>query len=109
MRVIGSSFRKKVVETIAICTLLFAGTAQPGCAVDKTKWMDLKREGQRLEMDRAYPSAERYYKLAMEAARFLSKELQRAHRDFVSHRKNLCHAGQILGSGGLLQTTRAVG
>lgn len=70
---IGSSSRKKVVETIAICTLLFAGTAQPGCAVDKTKWMDLKREGQRLEMDGAYPSAERYYKLAMEAARAFPK------------------------------------
>ncbi len=69
----GSSFWKKVVETIAICTFLLAGTAQPCRAVDKTKWMDLKREGQRLEMERAYPSAERYYKQAMEVSRSFPK------------------------------------
>lgn len=42
---------------------------QPAQSFDKTKWMDLKREGQRLEVAESYRTAEKFYRQALEMAR----------------------------------------
>lgn len=69
----NSSVVRNIIQEFALVGFLLVGFAQPGFCVDKTKWMDLRREGQRLELDRAYPSAERYYLQMMHVARTFPK------------------------------------
>ncbi|MDZ4836070.1 MAG: tetratricopeptide repeat protein [Candidatus Melainabacteria bacterium] len=40
--------------------------AAPAFSFDKTKWMDVKREGQRLEVSGHYATAEKYFRQAMQ-------------------------------------------
>lgn len=66
-------FGPRVIHALTICAFLQFITVHSGECIDKTKWMDLKREGQRLEIEGAYPAAEKYYKQSMEVARSFPK------------------------------------
>ncbi len=46
----------------------------PAMSVDKYKWDDAKREGERLELSGAYQMAQRYYRHALDCARDLPPE-----------------------------------
>jgi len=59
-----------MLVAMSVLVLTFAA---PAFGADKTKWMDLKREGQRLEMAGNHKAAERYYKLCLEVARGFPK------------------------------------
>lgn len=58
-------------SVLAVCLLTFC--VQPAFCVDKTKWMDVKREGQKLEVAGHYAMAEKYYRQSMKLARDFPK------------------------------------
>jgi tetratricopeptide (TPR) repeat protein len=70
-----SRFSKTIdwCRVIVLSAFLLIGLSEPAWSIDKTKWMDLKREGQRLELERAYPAAEKFYRQSMEVARSFPK------------------------------------
>ncbi|MBX9668200.1 MAG: tetratricopeptide repeat protein [Candidatus Obscuribacterales bacterium] len=51
--------------------IFFVGLELPARSVDKYKWDDVKREGERLELSGAYPMAQKYYLHALSCARDL--------------------------------------
>ena len=69
----SSNAIRRTIRGFAVVAFLSVGFVQPALCVDKTKWMDLRREGQRLELDRAYSSAERYYLQMRQVARTFPK------------------------------------
>lgn len=53
--------------------LLSLALAHPGYCADKVKWMDLKREGQRLEITGNHKAAERYFMMCLDISRGFPK------------------------------------
>ena len=53
--------------------ILFLCCAQPASSFDKTKWMDVKREGQNQEVAGHYAIAEKYYRESMKIAKDFPK------------------------------------